>query len=490
MVDSFTSGEARRHAVLNFQREADVLAQLDHPAIPKVSDRFNEQDHHYFVMDYVAGQTLEAKLAASGGQLSQTEAIDIALQICEALDYLHRRIPPVVYRDLKPANIIVTPEGRVKLVDFGIARHFTRQGTTVGTIGYAAPEQYQGECEPRSDVYALGAMLHQLLSGRDPARFPFDFAPLSTLVPGCDPRLEQLVSGALKRERRERLSSARDFASQLRVIAGGERAEGDQEPQGRGMRYCSYCGVEISADASRCAACGAAAAISPSSLESASKLSASSTTARLCRQCQHEMPPGAGICGYCGTSLQSESSHQWLPSLSRSGHLAALGLLSILAVVVGGLLARGLWGPRAEMPWPIWIIAGLVLMAVEVHYTRDFTLFCFGISALLVGLMTIFGVSGIWTQWISFAALSTALLFSAREWLRRKMLSRPGSAELENIIGQSAIPLDDLPAYGFGKAELRGTTWSAHNTTHVKILRGQRCKVMKMKGLTLWIMPE
>jgi serine/threonine protein kinase len=145
MVDSFTNDEARRHAVLSFEREADVLAQLDHPAIPKVSDRFNEQDHHYFVMDYVAGQTLEAKQAAAGGRLDPAVAIDIALQICEALEYLHGRIPPVVYRDLKPANVIVTPEGRVKLVDFGIARHFTRQGTTVGTIGYAAPEQYQGE---------------------------------------------------------------------------------------------------------------------------------------------------------------------------------------------------------------------------------------------------------------------------------------------------------------------------------------------------------
>jgi inner membrane protein len=91
---------------------------------------------------------------------------------------------------------------------------------------------------------------------------------------------------------------------------------------------------------------------------------------------------------------------------------------------------------------------------------------------------------------ISFAAFSTALLFSAREWLRRKILGGPSGAEMENIIGQSAIPLDDLPAYGFGKAELRGTTWSAHNASHVRIMRGQRCKVMKMNGLTLWIMPE
>jgi serine/threonine protein kinase/membrane protein implicated in regulation of membrane protease activity len=492
MVDGFTSDEARRHAMLSFQREVNVLAQLDHPAIPKASDCFSEQDHHYFVMDYVAGQTLEAKLAAVGGRLKELEAINIALQICEALDYLHSRLPPVVYRDLKPANIIVTPEGRVKLVDFGIARHFTKQGNTIGTIGYAAPEQYQGECEPRSDVYALGATLHHLLSGRDPSRFPFDFPLLSTLIPGCDPKLEQLVGEALKRERSERPASVRKFARRLRLIAGSRygQEERNQKQQSPGMQCCSRCGVEISADASRCPSCGATAVVSQPSLESAGgPLLVSSTTVRLCPQCKSEFPPGAGICPYCARSLQSERSRPQR-SLIWSKRLAALSLLSILPVVAGGLIARGLWGRGAEMPWPIWIMAGLVLIAIEVHYTRDFTLFCFGISALLVGLMSIFGVFDIWTQWISFAALSTALLFSAREWLRRKMLSTPGSAELENIIGQSAIPLDDLPAYGFGKAELRGTTWSAHNATHMKILRGQRCKVMKMNGLTLWIIPE
>src|SRR5215469_4147301 len=87
MIDNLASDEARRRAVFSFEREADVLAQLDHPAIPKVSDRFSEQDHHYFVMDYVAGQTLEARLAASGGRLGQSEAITLFLQICEALDY-------------------------------------------------------------------------------------------------------------------------------------------------------------------------------------------------------------------------------------------------------------------------------------------------------------------------------------------------------------------------------------------------------------------
>jgi hypothetical protein len=169
---------------------------------------------------------------------------------------------------------------------------------------------------------------------------------------------------------------------------------------------------------------------------------------------------------------------------------ATLALLSISIAVAGGLFTHAFWGSGTEVPWPIWIIAGLLLMALEVHYARDFTLFCFGTSALLVGLITNFGIFDIWAQWASFAALSAVLLFSAREWLRKKMLNRPGSAELENIIGQSALPLDDLPAYGFGKAELRGSTWSAHNASHVTIMRGQRCRVMKINGLTLWIMPE
>ena len=490
MVDRFTSDAMRRHGVLSFQREADVLAQLDHPAIPRVSDRFSEQDHHYFVMDYVPGQTLEAKLRAAGGRLAQSEAIGVIRQICEALDYLHSRIPPVVYRDLKPSNIIVTPEGRVKLVDFGIARHFVKQGTSVGTIGYAAPEQYQGECEPSSDIYALGALLHQLLSGRDPARFPFDFPLLTTLLPGCDPTLEQLVDAALKRDRHERPRSARIFVTRLKELTESNEDSGQrmQRRRGPGMQYCSRCGEEISQDARQCPACGAA--VSPTQSSQSAVNPGSLATARTCPQCGRAILPGAGCCEYCTRSLQPEPAQRGQRSLTRLNRWVALGLLAILIVVAGGLLGHRFWGTNAEMPWPIWILTGLVLMAVEVHYTRDFTLFCFSISALIVGVMTVFGIFDVWTQWISFGLLSTTLLFSAREWLRRKMLSGPGNADLENIIGQSAIPMDDLPAYGFGKAELRGTTWTAHNATHIKIVRGQRCKVIKMKGLTLWIMPE
>jgi membrane protein implicated in regulation of membrane protease activity len=142
------------------------------------------------------------------------------------------------------------------------------------------------------------------------------------------------------------------------------------------------------------------------------------------------------------------------------------------------------------MPWPLWISAGVILLVAELHYTRDFTLFSFGASALLVGVVAGLGIFDWPAQWLGFGILSITLLFWARDWLRQSLFARPSHAELENVVGQIAWPLQDLPAFGFGKAELRGTTWNAHNASHIAILRGQRCRVMKIKGLTLWILPE
>ncbi len=141
------------------------------------------------------------------------------------------------------------------------------------------------------------------------------------------------------------------------------------------------------------------------------------------------------------------------------------------------------------MPWWIWLVAGLILAAAEA-LTGDFTLFCVGLSAILVGLASCLGPFDIRAQVLAFAVLSAGSLFWAREWLRNHFLARGESREMSNVLGETAIPLDDLPAFGFGEAELRGTRWSAHNAGQVAILRGQRCRVMKVKGLTLWIMPE
>lgn len=143
------------------------------------------------------------------------------------------------------------------------------------------------------------------------------------------------------------------------------------------------------------------------------------------------------------------------------------------------------------MAWWLWFGTGIVLLVIEAGATREFTLFCIGSSALAVGLMTVLGIYSVPVQFISFALLSAATVFWVRDWLR-EAASHTGLQEHEfgNVVGQTAFPLEDMIPFGFGKAELRGTTWSAHNASSVPIPRGRRCKVMTVKGLTLWILPE
>src|SRR5262249_13567528 len=160
-----------------------------------------------------------------------------------------------------------------------------------------------------------------------------------------------------------------------------------QKAHNLGMQYCSQCGVEISSDSTQCPNCGATAGLSHVAIRSRSESpSASSTTARICHQCRRAIPTGAEVCPHCVRPFQPERS-QPQGSVIAGNRAATLALLSISIAVAGGILARAFWGSGAELPWPVWIMAGLLLMALEVHYTRDFTLFCFGTSALLVGLI-------------------------------------------------------------------------------------------------------
>src|SRR6266481_8968544 len=224
MVDTFTSPEAQRQAVAAFQREADMLAQLSNEHIPRVFDRFSEANHHYLVMEYIDGVTIEDELRQAGGKLAPSRVIDVARQVLDTLDYLHNLMPPVIYRDLKPSNIMVTREGQAKLIDFGIARHFQPlvNATMIGTQGYAPPEQYRGRVEARSDLYALGATMHQALSGRDPAaEAPFSFPPLRSLCPDTTPALCELIDQALKYDVVLRVADAAEFRQRLMAIKSG-----------------------------------------------------------------------------------------------------------------------------------------------------------------------------------------------------------------------------------------------------------------------------
>ena len=171
-------------AAENFKREAHLLAALKHPNLPSIYDHFSEAGRWYLVMDFIEGETLEEHLKNEPqGHLSVEETLLIGLQLCRVLSYLHSRQPPIIFRDLKPANIMLAPEGQLYLIDFGIARHFkpgqTRDTIAFGSPGYAAPEQYgKAQTTARSDIYSLGATLHQLLTGIDPSNSPFQFAPL------------------------------------------------------------------------------------------------------------------------------------------------------------------------------------------------------------------------------------------------------------------------------------------------------------------------
>jgi eukaryotic-like serine/threonine-protein kinase len=171
-------------AIRDFKREALMLAGLQHPHLPRIYDHFLEIGHWYLVMDFIAGETLEDYLKRiPKHKLPFDEVVDYGIQLCTVLDYLHTRQPPIIFRDLKPANIMRGVEGHLYLIDFGIARHFkpgqAKDTVAFGSPGYAAPEQYgQTQTTPRSDIYNLGAILHQMLTGRDPSLTPFFFTSL------------------------------------------------------------------------------------------------------------------------------------------------------------------------------------------------------------------------------------------------------------------------------------------------------------------------
>jgi len=171
-------------ATTAFKQEAHMLAGLHHPNLPSIHDYFNQSGRSYLVMSFVEGETLEHYLQATkNGYLTIKAVLDIGIQLCTALDFLHTRQPPIIFRDLKPSNIMRTPNGHIYLIDFGIVRHFkpgqTRDTNALGTLGYAAPEQYgKAQTTPRADIYSLGATLHYLLSGNDPVNTPFRFSSL------------------------------------------------------------------------------------------------------------------------------------------------------------------------------------------------------------------------------------------------------------------------------------------------------------------------
>jgi serine/threonine protein kinase len=201
MNQSGLASQELREAAEAFHREANLLAGLSHPSLPRIYDHFSEDGHWYLVMEFIEGETLERRLErAFNRHLPVKESLELAIQLCKVLEYLHTRQPPIIFRDLKPSNVMLTSDGSVYLIDFGIARLFKpeqRKDTMAfGSPGYAAPEQYgKAQTTPRSDVFSLGALLHQMLTGNEPSDTPFRFAPLTMPRPaGLGTFISQMVS--------------------------------------------------------------------------------------------------------------------------------------------------------------------------------------------------------------------------------------------------------------------------------------------------------
>src|SRR6266700_3864577 len=216
LISDNTDPTKMQEDVRNFKREVSTLAHLDHPLIPNVTDHFQEGPRYFMVQEYVDGENLEDRMDRVNQPMKEREALGYASEVLDILDYLSQETPPIVHRDIKPANIIIgNKDKRAHLVDFGIARadvarHAQRKQTSaLGTPGYAPPEQYQGNADPRSDLYALAATLHHLLTNRDPRNEPpFAYPPVRALNPRLSPDIERVLDHALKVDINQRYQSA------------------------------------------------------------------------------------------------------------------------------------------------------------------------------------------------------------------------------------------------------------------------------------------
>lgn len=219
--------QAALDATDTFYREFSFLSRLTHINLPRIYGAYRNSKHFYLIMNFIVGETLEAyqnRLLMQKTPLPLSEVLSIGLQLCAVLEYLHAQEPPIIFRDLKPANIMRTPQGRLFLIDFGIARHFrpgqARDTIALGSLGYAAPEQYgKTQTTPLADIYSLGAVLHQLLSGNDPSEAPFRFAPLSIDSLSSLSRLGALIAQMVEMEMDKRPTSITLIRQELQYIA-------------------------------------------------------------------------------------------------------------------------------------------------------------------------------------------------------------------------------------------------------------------------------
>lgn len=201
--------------------ETDMLKKLSHKNLPSIVDVIDSDENFLIVMDYIEGSTLE-KLVNENGAYPQEEVVDWAIQLCDVLQYLHERPKPIIYRDMKPSNVMLKSDGSVVLIDFGTAREFKEQnaGDTIclGTQGYAAPEQFggMGQTDVRTDIYCLGATMYHLLTGHNPSEPPYEMYPITKWKPDLSSGLEKVVLKCTRKNPADRYQSADELMYALK----------------------------------------------------------------------------------------------------------------------------------------------------------------------------------------------------------------------------------------------------------------------------------
>ena len=197
--------------------EANLMKRLDHPSLPRIVDIIDNGQTIFVVMDYIEGESLDKVINEYGAQPEEL-VIGWAKQLCDALSYLHSQKPPIIYRDMKPANVMLKPEGNIKIIDFGIAREYKEQSladtTVLGTKGYAPPEQYSGQTDARSDIYALGMTMHHLLTGIDP-RSGEAYAPVRMWNPELSEGIELIIDKCVQPAAENRYQNCADLLYDL-----------------------------------------------------------------------------------------------------------------------------------------------------------------------------------------------------------------------------------------------------------------------------------
>ncbi|MBP5668742.1 MAG: serine/threonine protein kinase [Lachnospiraceae bacterium] len=219
--------EVRKNGVLDYEAvrqglivETNMLKRLKHKNLPSIIDVIENEDAFLIVMDYIEGKSLADILAEEGAQ-PQEFVIEWAKQLCDTLEYLHTRTPAIIYRDLKPANIMVKPDGNITLIDFGTAREYKEKNiadtTCLGTVGYAAPEQFggMGQTDARTDIYCLGATLYHLITGNNPSDPPYEIRNIREINPALSSGLEKIITKCTQRNPDDRFQSCAELAYAL-----------------------------------------------------------------------------------------------------------------------------------------------------------------------------------------------------------------------------------------------------------------------------------